>query len=364
MSASFAKFSLPDKSEGFDLVRYEWSKDAKALEYLKQWKLNRKINSRVEELRPSAWFHQKVQQMSKATKEWRQRVTDWKAEQLKKTKQRETQKAARAQALAKLEAQTKASAAKPEDKRTEKDAEMDKKREEEKAELEKQRAEAEAAEEQEKSAAEEAEQEFLKLDIFGADDVNDVAGGIPLFKEFQNEDWTLMQLVFELNLLVHAFTHDVADPERPGVHVDHMNFYYKKYFGKDLRPKDFGVETMKELVDLIGSKVLYFTSNDVLASQLDGEYESPAIFPKLIEAARRHRRLRMDLGEEGAALKLSVAAGGRGADTGGNGGGGGKAWQKGGGSYGASTPLKFGKGSHPYGGGKKGGGKGWAGSRR
>lgn len=367
MSANFAQFSLPEESEGFDHIRYDWSKGAKADEYLKQWKISRKTNSRVEELRPSAWFHQRVQQWQQATQEWRQKVSEWKTQSQKKMKLRETKKSQRLQAMARLESQAKASAAKPMDKRTEKDAEMDKKREEEKAELEKQAAEAEAAEEQEKDAEEEAEKAFLELDIFGADDVNDVAGGIPLYRDFQSEDWTLMQLVFELNLLVHAFTHDVADPERPGVHVDHLGFYFKKYFNKELRPKDYGVESVKELCEIVDDKVLYFTADDVLASQLDGEFETPAVLPKVIEAARRYRRLRIDLGEKGAALKLSASAGqggSRGAAGGGGGGGGGhQGWQNRSGGYGPAAPQKFGKGSHPYG-GKTGGGKGWAGGKR
>lgn len=42
-----------------------------------------------------------------------------------------------------------------------------------------------------------------------------------------------MELLFELNLLVHAFTHDVEDAQRPGIHIKHLAFYFKKYYGKD-----------------------------------------------------------------------------------------------------------------------------------
>merc|ERR1711920_1090955 len=58
LSLSFAKFTLPTKDEGFDEIKYEWTKGAKCEEYLKAWVLNKKQTTRVEDIKPSAWFRE------------------------------------------------------------------------------------------------------------------------------------------------------------------------------------------------------------------------------------------------------------------------------------------------------------------
>merc|ERR1712207_129901 len=78
----------------------------------------------------------------------------------------------------------------------------------------------EVEEEKEEEEEEEVVVDFENFDIFGADDVNDIGGGMPLSKDFNHEDWTMMALRFELHLLAHAFRRDVNDQERPGIHVD------------------------------------------------------------------------------------------------------------------------------------------------
>merc|ERR1711920_885873 len=43
MNANFSNFSIPDKSEGFDEVKYEWDNEAKSKQYLKSIVLEKKI---------------------------------------------------------------------------------------------------------------------------------------------------------------------------------------------------------------------------------------------------------------------------------------------------------------------------------
>ena len=80
-------------------------------------------------------------------------------------------------------------------------------------------------EEEEEVEAEEEEVEAVDLealDVFGVEDIFDVGGkpSQPLFAQFGPEDWALMSLRFELNLLVHAFREDVTDEERKLIHEE------------------------------------------------------------------------------------------------------------------------------------------------
>jgi len=156
---------------------------------------------------------------------------------------------------------------------------------------------------------EEAKIDFEGLDLFGVDEVKDIGAGVPLFKEFQMEDWTVMGLAFELHLMAHAFGKDVNDPERQGMHLDHLQFYYQKYFKKPLNLQLFGVSSVKELLALgMLRDVVYTSKQGVLRSAMDEEMESFQIFVKLAEASRRYRNIRTDFGDESEVLKLQVAS--------------------------------------------------------
>mmetsp|Transcript_24482 Transcript_24482/g.61205 ORF Transcript_24482/g.61205 Transcript_24482/m.61205 type:complete len:878 (+) Transcript_24482:100-2733(+) len=284
MSASFTKFTLPTKDEGFDDIKYEWTKGAKCDEYVKKWILERKLSMRIEDLQPSTWFNQQWAKWQMAVKAWQSKLAEYKTVVAKKA-------AAKAAKEAK-----KAAAAKKAAEKKEGDEKEEKKED----------TEAMEVEEEEKEEEEESI-DFEALDVFGVDDILNVGAETPLFKEYQMEDWAMLSLRFELHILAHAFRKDVNDPERMGIHLDHLAFYYNRYFKKALSPKDYGVESFKEIVDLVDDAV-YVTPRSVLGSLLDGEMETFAIFPKLAEEARRHRGLRLALGEESAQLKLSGAA--------------------------------------------------------
>merc|ERR1719476_418594 len=114
-----------------------------------------------------------------------------------------------------------------------------------------------------------------------------------------------MSLRFELNLLAHSFCKDVSDPDRIGIHVDHLQFYYQKYFKKSLNVRFYGVETTKELLEFIRDTVVLGPKSQVVETLLPDHMESLGIFAMLTEESRRDRMRRIDLGDESAKLKLS-----------------------------------------------------------
>lgn len=308
----FTRFTLPDKDEGFDEIRQEWAKGTKCNECLRSWVQDRKLTTRVEELTPSEWFINKNKDWQKLLQSWHAQQNDYtnavakkaadKAEKLQMKAAKEAQKAAQ-RAAAEQAAIEKAAAAitdgavapegdaslvKPPD-------DPEKKAEEEKP-----------PEEKEEPEEPDEEVDFDKVDVFGVEDILNV-GGKPaqaLFSEFQFEDWTMMSLRYELNLLIHSFKKDVNDPDRLGIYMEHLPFYYQKYYKKALTHKFYGVETLKELLDLIRDTVVVNPKNQVLEPQLPEDLESQGLYVMLTEEARRDRQRRMDLGDKTAVLNL------------------------------------------------------------
>eukprot|EP00928_Gymnodinium_smaydae_P034793 TRINITY_DN24583_c0_g3_i1.p1 TRINITY_DN24583_c0_g3~~TRINITY_DN24583_c0_g3_i1.p1 ORF type:complete len:909 (+),score=191.46 TRINITY_DN24583_c0_g3_i1:113-2728(+) len=277
VSTSFTKFSLPDKDEGFDDVRCDWHKFDKCKAYLTGWIQEHKLTTRVEDLTPSEWFTNKLKDWQKGLASWHQKHQAFRTALQKKV---EAKAAKEAEKKAKEEAAARG---------TEGDAAPS-------------TAEGQAqAEEDEDDTV--TVMNFDGLDVFGVEDFLDVGGGQPLFAFFNTEDWTMMSLRFELNLMVHSFRKDVNDPDRIGIHVDHLSFYYNKYFKKQLNVKFFGVDTMRELIALIRDTVVV-AKNNVVEPQLPVDLESNGIYVMLTEEARRDRNRRLDLGDESARLRL------------------------------------------------------------
>merc|ERR1711865_43705 len=136
------------------------------------------------------------------------------------------------------------------------------------------------------------------MGIFGVVDILDIGSKVPLFKEFQNEDFAMMALRFELHLLVHSFSKDCNDPDRTGIHLDHLAFYYQKYYGKPLNLGFYGVATTEELMEFINDTITV-NKQSCIESQIPGDLESNAVFAKITEVARRHRKLLVDMGNWG-----------------------------------------------------------------
>ncbi|CAK0848694.1 unnamed protein product [Prorocentrum cordatum] len=139
----------------------------------------------------------------------------------------------------------------------------------------------------------------------GVEDVHDVGDGTPLYKLFSPEDWALHSLRCELFLLAAAYKKDVDDPERPGIHEDHITFYFGKYFKKSLVPKHYGKDSLADLLTMVKDTVSVDPENGVLTLKV--EDDKPAdYFLKKQEENRRERQRRIDAGDETARLDFSA----------------------------------------------------------
>lgn len=143
-----------------------------------------------------------------------------------------------------------------------------------------------------------------EADIFIIDNVFDVGGGEPLFANFAVEDWALLSLRFELHLLVHSFRHDCRNRERRGIQPSELGAYYYRYFAKGLNVRNYGVESIEQLLGLIPDSVVI--CEDVIESQLIDDLETNEVFVKLTEESRRERQRRLDEGDQSALLRFSV----------------------------------------------------------
>lgn len=296
LNRCFTKFTVPDLEEGFDDIAYEWSQGGKAVDYVSKWIKEKKLTSRVEDLTPSTWFKTKAAAWQKVLSHWQAKVPEYKSKLVKKAQAKQAKENKKKMAEAKAAAEkAKKEAEKAEAKEEEKDEEV--KEEEEKA---------EAMEVDEEEEEEEEEADFEGVDIFGVEEVDDIGGGTPLYKEFAHEDWALMSLSFELHLMAHAFKKDCDDPDRKGIVLEHLAFYYQKYYGKQLNLKSYGIENEAQLVDL-AKDCVFINKDKVLESLLDEEIEYPQVFVKIAEEGRRHRALLVDMGDESAKLKITHA---------------------------------------------------------
>jgi len=248
MSSSFSCFSIPDKTESFDDITYEWANEAGSKDYLSKWVLQKKTTSRMDDLQPSEWFKTKAADWEKAFKEWQ-------------TKQKEHQNAKKAD--------------------------------------EKKKAGDEGADDDD-------ETKRSDVDIFSVEDVSNVGNGVPLFSDFSFEDWALLSLRFELYLLQAAFKHDVDDPERVGIHENHILFYYHRYYRKQIMPRMYGKDSVEDVCELIKDTVKINPDNRVLVSMLSADLDAPDQFVKLQEESRRKRQQRIDAGDETARLDFSA----------------------------------------------------------
>jgi len=143
-------------------------------------------------------------------------------------------------------------------------------------------------------------------DIFSISDVTDMGNGVALFQNFEQGDWALLQLRFELWLLQVAFKKDVNDEDRPAIQEKHLEHYYGKYFKKQLNQRWYGVETWAELTKMLKDTIAW--NDDGLTTPLEGEDISFDTFLKHAEENRRERQRRIVAGDETARLKIKAMA--------------------------------------------------------
>jgi len=266
LTKNFASYSIPAKDEGFDEIRYVWSKPDACASKLKEWLLENKRTQRIDDLEPSEWFKERWTAWGKALAEWEQA-------------QKDAQEAAK------------------------------KKKTEEKKD--------EGAKEGEEEANKGAEFDEMDVDVFKHENINDIGNGQPLFANFAYEDWTLMSLRYELHLLVHAFRHDVNDADRQSFHESHFTYYYEKYFGKSFPDlKLMNLDSLGGLCELIKETA---NLNDK-TKFVEVVLAEDAPIDKILRQTEQHRRERqqcVDAGDESASLKFTkpapkYQAGGRG----------------------------------------------------
>merc|ERR1719229_1701075 len=134
----------------------------------------------------------------------------------------------------------------------------------------------------------------------------DVGSGEPLFAKYAYEDWALLSLRVELHLLIHAFRHDLGDPERATFHESHLPFYYTKYYKLPFKVKNFGVDKLEDLIDMV-KDTAEISGKSCLEAQLSDDTPMDN-FVKLTEDHRRDRLRRLDAGDETAQLKFARPA--------------------------------------------------------
>merc|ERR1711920_730524 len=74
----------PEKEEGFDEIRYDWNKNGKAKDYMKNWVLEKKLITRVENLVPGQWFYAKQREWQKTFGHYQAKQNEWRASVWKK----------------------------------------------------------------------------------------------------------------------------------------------------------------------------------------------------------------------------------------------------------------------------------------
>merc|ERR1711870_50142 len=66
----FSKFSVPEKDEGFDELKYDWQNAAESKAYLQKWVSERKRTAKIEDLQPGEWFKEKLGAWLKTYASW------------------------------------------------------------------------------------------------------------------------------------------------------------------------------------------------------------------------------------------------------------------------------------------------------
>eukprot|EP00927_Polykrikos_kofoidii_P041705 TRINITY_DN3554_c0_g1_i1.p1 TRINITY_DN3554_c0_g1~~TRINITY_DN3554_c0_g1_i1.p1 ORF type:complete len:1021 (+),score=227.83 TRINITY_DN3554_c0_g1_i1:220-3063(+) len=315
----FASFSLPTEEEGFDEIRYAWQDSETCAKELKSWILEQKKTQRIEDLQPSDWFTDHYDDWQKSLQEWRRLQMSSRANAL------QHQSSKRKDSPSNIEGE------KDRDMRRErKDAKHsqngegkndDEKNDDERKDSEgehdcdeRQNSDGKQNEGKEDVAADDsAKQEKLveidedALNVFEVENINDIGNGRPLYAHFTYEDWMLLSLRFELHLLVHAFSRDVDDPDRPSFHQSHLNFYFDKYYKRAFSIDSFGCTTLEELVALIKETIVIDKTssfvNSLCASDMPHEK-----FVRVVEEHRRDRQRCIDAGDETARLRFSRPA--------------------------------------------------------
>merc|ERR1719329_587840 len=217
--------------------------------------VDRKACTRVDDIQPSEWFHERL-------KDWQKELNGWHVAMMP---YKEGSKA-----ISKVA--PKADAPTPSGEEQKAIDDNGGATGAEKAIVDKQEEPADADESKDPMHRFEEELDREYIDVFSVGNIVDRDGsGTPLFADFTFEDWALLSLRFELHIVVHAFRRDVNDPDRPGVHLDHLAYYYHKYFKKPFRHASYGVSSMDDVIALVSDTMMCDPRTRVIESMVSDE---------------------------------------------------------------------------------------------
>mmetsp|Transcript_115359 Transcript_115359/g.182267 ORF Transcript_115359/g.182267 Transcript_115359/m.182267 type:complete len:959 (+) Transcript_115359:47-2923(+) len=308
LSSCFPHFTIPEKEEGFEEIRYEWADKSKSSDYLKSWVGKMKLESRMEELQPGEWFKTQWSEWQKVLQEWNGKQNEFQvrnAEDILASKRAALDHADHgglmgdAQDMADGEVDP-ALATGGLEGSAEKNGEGGQEDSMDQSDAKGDPVEGSA---EAKNVSEGVEEEE-EVDVMAVEDINNFKGGEPLYAKFSFEDWALLSLRFEMHLLSHAYRKDTGDPDRIGIHESNLQFYYSKYFRKAVNVDYYGVEDNMELLAMIKDTVRINAESKVVETQLPEEMEKFDLFVKLTEQARLDREKRITGGDELARLKF------------------------------------------------------------
>merc|ERR1719343_1511706 len=180
--------------------------------------MEQKLVQPAEDLQPSAWFKERFDAWGKSFKEWKKKHSEW-----KDPKKRQEIIDKKVQSL---------------------------------------------KTEGEETTPELPEIDPEEVDVFAVEDVCDLGNGEPLFANFEYEDWMLLSIRFEFNLLLHAFKRDLDDPDRPTFSESHLAFYFQKYYNKKFNLTTYNCKDMSEFNELIKDTLKVDASSNMLQALL------------------------------------------------------------------------------------------------
>merc|ERR1711865_730659 len=80
LNAAFQKYTLPEKSEGFDEVQYAWANAAKSAEHVNKWRQDKKVTAKIDDLVAGEWFAARSLEWTKFLQSCKQKQNDYKAQ--------------------------------------------------------------------------------------------------------------------------------------------------------------------------------------------------------------------------------------------------------------------------------------------
>ncbi|CAE6920097.1 Hnrnpu [Symbiodinium sp. CCMP2592] len=271
----FSDFSLPTADEGFQEIQFMWQGEKECLEHMQKWIAERKLTQRVEDLKPTEWFKKQAELWQQSMMKWKRKFEDWQ-DPLKRRRLEDDARRRREEQPQEKEKPL------PVGRLDEKVVDLD---------------------EDEPPKPQKPPDSCDDVDPWTLEDLLDIGTGEPLFSKFTWEDWMMLELRFQLHVLVHGYKHCMNDPGRVSFHESHTQFYFETFWGRELSLRNYGVESIAELLRMVRDTIEVLPNNSVLDPQLSDDTPLEN-FVRLTEDYRRDRLRKLDAGDQTAALRL------------------------------------------------------------